>query len=428
MHCASCEKLLVSEFKNVPGVVDVEISQSRGEAEIYFEVEVPNFGEFKKIAQKFGYDASEEKMGGERKARFKMRDWLLGGFFAGVVLIIFALIQKLNLVPNIGIGQKTMDVGVAFLIGITASFSSCLAVVGAVVISFAEKYKTNGDNFYQNAVRPNLFFQAGRLMTFFTLGGVLGFVGGELSLNENFVAIFTIFVAFIMIWLGLNILGLLPSIANLGVHLPSGLTRRWDRLKASNHKFAPFLLGGLSFFLPCGFTQSMQIFALASGSFLDGALAMLIFALGTLPVLLVVGITASSTKQSRYSAFKVTAGILVIIFAIYTFNSGRALANFQSSHNSQIENNDSDFQEVRMSITRRGFEPSVINLEKGVPVRWIINGDGATGCTNKIIIPSLGISQDIHSGDNVVKFQADEAGQVPFSCWMGMVRGRFIVQ
>lgn len=65
--------------------------------------------------------------------------------------------------------------------------------------------------------------------------------------------------------------------------------------------------------------------------------------------------------------------------------------------------------------------------KKGVPVRWVIKGDNITGCTNKIIIPSLGISQALNAGDNIVRFTPNKAGEIPFSCWMGMVRGKFVV-
>ncbi|MBP6911491.1 sulfite exporter TauE/SafE family protein [Patescibacteria group bacterium] len=46
-----------------------------------------------------------------------------------------------------------------------------------------------------------------------------------------------------------------------------------------------------TFFLPCGFTQSMQVYTLSTGSFLAGGLTMLSFALGTLPMLLLLSVT-----------------------------------------------------------------------------------------------------------------------------------------
>ena len=81
-----------------------------------------------------------------------------------------------------------------------------------------------------------------------------------------------------------------------------------------------------------------------------------------------------------------------------------------------------------MHVTTQGFEPNVLKLKKGVPVRWVIKGDNITGCTSKIIVPSLNISQPLVSGDNIVEFTPQKAGEIPFSCWMGMVRGKFIVE
>ena len=60
MHCASCEKLLKSEFGEIPGVQSVKIDLKNGTADITYNQEF-NFSELKKTAQKFNYDAFEEK-------------------------------------------------------------------------------------------------------------------------------------------------------------------------------------------------------------------------------------------------------------------------------------------------------------------------------------------------------------------------------
>jgi plastocyanin domain-containing protein len=51
-----------------------------------------------------------------------------------------------------------------------------------------------------------------------------------------------------------------------------------------------------------------------------------------------------------------------------------------------------------------------------------------TSCTSKIIIPSLNITKSISSGQNVINFTPTaSSGEIPFSCWMGMVRGKFVI-
>jgi plastocyanin domain-containing protein len=90
--------------------------------------------------------------------------------------------------------------------------------------------------------------------------------------------------------------------------------------------------------------------------------------------------------------------------------------------------NNQNAQTVEMHVTSSGFSPATLTVKKGVPVRWVIKGDAVTGCTSKIIVPSLNISQNINQGDNVITFTPTQTGDIPFSCWMGMVRGKFIVQ
>jgi len=82
----------------------------------------------------------------------------------------------------------------------------------------------------------------------------------------------------------------------------------------------PILLGASTFFLPCGFTQSMQLYSLTTGNFINGAITMFVFALGTLPVLALISFASvklSSSLQSKL--FFKTAGFIVLFFALFNF-------------------------------------------------------------------------------------------------------------
>ncbi|OIN90234.1 hypothetical protein CO019_01475 [Candidatus Berkelbacteria bacterium CG_4_9_14_0_2_um_filter_42_30] len=436
MHCASCEKLLDSEFRKIAGIANIKINRADDSADIYYSDIQPHISEFQKIGKKYDYRISEQRLA-KISGSHTAWEWFWSISIALILLGLYKIFQNLGLFKGIAIGSKNISFGIAVLAGVVASLSSCLAVVGTVVIAFAEKYQTRGSDFYQTALKPNLQFHLGRLITFFLLGGVLGLLGGEINISGNFISIFTIIIAVVMAWLGLNILGILPSITDVGIKMPSVLTKNWHSLQQSEHKAAPYLLGGLTFFLPCGFTQSMQIFALASGSFLTGGLTLVLFALGTLPILMVVGTTASWAKSRRIEIVKKAAGILVVIFAISTFLSGYSLLGVKSgvvssSDDKQTAAEDKPIageQIVEMHVTASGFEPSILKVKKGVPVKWRIYGDDLTGCTNKIIIKSLNVKAELDSGENIVRFTAPEkAGTLNFSCWMGMVRGKFIVE
>lgn len=445
MHCPSCEKLLEGEFKNIPGVRGVQVNRKTDSADIFFAGEEPDFQKIRKTAEKFGYTVFENKSANsDAKSKAPLADWLKAGMIILVILFLYRIFQSAGIARGVNIGSASISYSVAFLVGLVASVSSCLAVVGAVVIAFSEKYQSDKKSFFESTVRPNFSFHIGRLGTFFILGGLLGAIGGELNISGNFISIYTIIIAVVMGWLGLNILGIAPSLSAAGIKMPKKFSARWEDLKRSEHKAAPFVLGGLTFFLPCGFTQSMQLFALASGSFLTGGLSLFLFALGTVPSLLVLGITASWTKNRGFSVLQKVAGSLILIFAIYTFNSGLALkgvhTNVVSSNNNKKVETKSDFSQVRnqdaseaqqivaMNVTSSGFEPSVFNIKQGVPVKWIINGVDVTGCTSTIIVPSYDISKSLKAGENIVQFTPKSKGNINFSCGMGMVRGKFVVE
>ena len=85
-------------------------------------------------------------------------------------------------------------------------------------------------------------------------------------------------------------------------------------------------------------------------------------------------------------------------------------------------------QTVEMRVKYSGWVPTTIHIKAGARITWNIWGDEVTSCTSRIVVPSLGISQALTSGKNVITFTAPAAaGTVPFACWMNMVRGQFIV-
>lgn len=233
-----------------------------------------------------------------------------------VILIAFFLLQRSGIV-NIGFGGG-LTPWTALLIGIIASVSSCLAVVGGLVLSLSAKVSQGA-----STKRPFLFFHIGRIGGFIILGGVLGAIGSALSISPSINAILGILVALVMVILGVNLLDVIHSAKRLQVSLPRHF---FDRVtKIENGFFAPLIIGAGTFFLPCGFTQSMQLAALSSGSFGSGLLIMGMFALGTLPVLALLSFGSFRFAHSRYaSMFFKTAGVVVIGLGVFALLSGFA--------------------------------------------------------------------------------------------------------
>jgi plastocyanin domain-containing protein len=89
---------------------------------------------------------------------------------------------------------------------------------------------------------------------------------------------------------------------------------------------------------------------------------------------------------------------------------------------------DDEVQTINMDVTRAGYSPNSFVSKKGVPVNWVINGVELTGCNNGIKVPKLNLDFDIRRGQQTIEFTPTEEGVIPWSCWMGMIQGRFIVK
>ncbi|MBU1202782.1 sulfite exporter TauE/SafE family protein [Patescibacteria group bacterium] len=430
MTCTSCEMLIKDVIKEASEVKYVNISHKKGTAEIGHGGEQLPWKEIISKIEEAGYSASFEPIK-SKKHKASFEQWLYAVLLLGGIYLVYKYLQWIGLLDWLNVDTSEINYSASFIIGIVASMSSCLVVVGAVVMSFATKYQASG-TFYDRNLKPHLLFHLGRLFTFFILGGVLGLIGSWVNISQNFTSWFTIFIALVLFWLALNILGFVPSLSTLGIRMPKKSMRVWKKLQQSEHVMAPIVLGAFTFFLPCGFTQSMQLFAMSSGSFIVGGMTMFLFALGTLPVLFGLGVATTRFKNMKTVVLQKTIGFVVFFFAFYTLSSGLALQgldiNFWHSNNISQVQNTSGTQIVNMVVDYSGYTPSVFKIQKGVPVKWLIDGQQVSGCTNQIIVPSLNIKQAINPGENIIEFIPQEEGTISFSCWMGMVRGKFIVE
>lgn len=76
-----------------------------------------------------------------------------------------------------------------------------------------------------------------------------------------------------------------------------------------------------------------------------------------------------------------------------------------------------------------GYHPSTIQVKKGTPVELTFKGGKNIGCGGTVVFKSLKISKEVATGKSVaIKFTPKEAGEIPFTCGMGMMKGTVIVK
>lgn len=312
-HCASCKILLEDILGEQDDITNVHVDLKKETIKV--ETEEQNTEELAKrltsLVQSSGYILSVEKSA--KKTKESNGIWKALPIGLGLIALFF-LLQKSGIL-NLGLGGQTTPI-TSFIIGLVASVSSCLAVVGGLVLSLSATVSKDA----VSDIQPMLLFHGGRLMSFAVLGGLLGLLGGAIGISFTFTALLGIVASLVMIVLGLNLVGLFEK---------SAITlspRFFSFFRTVEHKtIAPFLVGVGTFFLPCGFTQAMQVAALSSGSFLGGLLIMTAFALGTLPMLLLLSFGSASFAHSKHAPlFFTTAGVVVIGLGVFALLAGLA--------------------------------------------------------------------------------------------------------
>src|SRR3989344_1874691 len=90
--------------------------------------------------------------------------------------------------------------------------------------------------------------------------------------------------------------------------------------------------------------------------------------------------------------------------------------------------NENGIQIVNLGVANYNYDPSVITVEAGKPVRIVGNMNQLQGCLRAFSIPQLGLSKIFANGNNMLEFTPKQKGSFGFTCSMGMGTGTLIVQ
>jgi len=325
---------------------------------------------------------------------------------------------------------------VVFLLGLTAGISTCMALIGGLVLGlstrFAEKHPHLSG---KNKFIPHLYFNLGRISFFFIFGMVLGLFGSMTKISPFTSGLITLIASLYLLFLGLQTIKIFPKLDKYNIKIPSVVYEKlgFEHRNGKEYShFNSFLLGALTFFLPCGITQTVQIYALSTGDFLVSGLTMFFFALGTAPGLVGIGAVVSLFKGKYSETFYKIIGLIVILFAFTTIRSSLNLLGFSAAleqintpaANSSLNNG---VQVIKMTQNSGGYFPKSFVIKKGVPVKWIITSQDINNCASSIYSEELRIDKILVKGENVILFTPQKTGIIKFSCSMGMFNGYFEV-
>jgi sulfite exporter TauE/SafE/copper chaperone CopZ len=431
MTCAACRDKIERKLRNTAGVKSADVNYGAGIAVVTYDAHIVTQREIETVVEKLDYQILGD---GQRLPNgTKSLGALIIVLAAYMLLGHFGLSDVFNLFPAAEIG---MSYGALFLIGLLTSVH-CVAMCGGINLSQCLPQKDiSADNNGLRALRQSLLYNLGRIVSYTAVGGVVGALGAVITPTGVFRGAVALIAGVFMVVMGLNMLGIFPALRKFTPRLPQALTKAIG--SGTEETRSPLVVGLLNGLMPCGPLQSMQIYALSTGGVASGALSMLLFGLGTVP--LMFGIGAVSSVLSRKFARRATAAgaALVVVFGLSMFSQGWSLSGLPlvflpgpagvTVADGASSVTVADGYQFVGSTLLPGQYPAIA-VQSGLPVKWTINAPQGSinGCNSRMIIREYGIEHKFTAGENVIEFTPDRTGQFSYSCWMGMIRGTITV-
>jgi len=234
-----------------------------------------------------------------------------------------------------------LDLFLIAALGFLGSFGHCVGMCGPLTVAFSLSSQSENTNWWQQS-KFHVLLNLGRMLSYGLVGAAIGALGsilvegGQLagvgSELRQWIAIIT---GLMLILFGLRQINpnLLPRIPFLHPLLQGGLHNRLNtgmsKLSLQNTWYTPAMLGMTWGLMPCGFLYTAQIKAAQTGNMWMGAATMLAFGLGTFPMMLGVGVSASLiSKDKRSQLFRLGGWVTLAIGVITLLRTGDTMVDY----------------------------------------------------------------------------------------------------
>ncbi len=433
MTCVACQNKIEKKLSRTAGVKHAKVSYGKGTADITYDADIVALKDICSIIENLGYRVLT---GHEKQVSGKIR----------VIVLLIAIISLYIVLQHFGIinmlvpgrlAETNMSYGMLFVIGLITSVH-CVAMCGGINVSqcIPRVAKTADSKIRLGTFRAALLYNSGRVVSYTTVGFIVGALGSTFNFSNTLQGVLKLFAGIFMVIMGINMLDMFPWLRKLNPGMPKVFA---DKINSEKHRRkSPLIVGLLNGLMPCGPLQAMQIYALSTGNPLKGALSMLLFSMGTVPLMFGLGALSSALSKKFARKIMTTGAVLVVVLGLSMFSQGWNLSGFTlpgqliggegdvQSGNTDV-NTENDVQIIKSTLSP-GKYPN-ITVKDGIPVKWVINAPEGSinGCNYRMVIPEYGIEYSFSKGENVIEFTPSRVGEFRYTCWMGMISGTITV-
>lgn len=432
MHCSGCEGVIENTARRLPGVRRVKADYPTETVSLIFD---PAATTLKEVCAAIGQKGYRCLALDEAPAP---RNWprRLAAATIGVLGVICIILLDVRFISEGGAPDvsRHMGYGLIFTLGLLTGFH-CVGMCGGFVLSYSARDAALGRPAYWSHGR----YAIGKTLSYAGVGAMFGLLGAVVTFTPLLRGAAGIGAGVLVIIFGLNMLGLFAPLRKIRLKLPT--TLGLFRGASGSGLKGPLGVGVLNGFnIACGPLQAMYVMAAGTGSAVEGAKMLFVFGVGTLPVMLGFGFLTSLISGALTHRLLRASGVILILLGAVMINRGLILtgsgydlgslapAVISAKETAPLASvQDAGVQTIDMDVTQGGYSQTHFVLRKGVPVRWRVDGKEITTCNHRIVAPKLGLEFDVKEGPQVIEFTPTEAGVIPWSCWMGMLRGEFEV-
>ncbi|MDR2864145.1 MAG: sulfite exporter TauE/SafE family protein [Spirochaetaceae bacterium] len=434
MTCINCQSRIEKRLRETAGIQSAVVDYKAGKALISYDEESVTLNEIEQIIESLNYKLLKE---GEKTQPLRA----LG--FVFIIFAVYMLLRQLGfsaISGNFPLAEAGADYGVLLLIGLLTSVH-CVAMCGGINLSQCiTKHDVSKSVRRPVALVPAILYNGGRVISYTMTGVIVGALGSVITVTGAMQGFIQVAAGVFMIIMALNMLDIFPALRRITPHLPAFLANKINSQKAVNK--GPLFVGLLNGLMPCGPLQAMQLYALSTGSPLNGGLSMFFFSIGTVPLMFGVG-ALSSLLSKRFTALVLKVGaVMVAALGLTMLSNGWALGGFSFklpavyaaplTGGNAVPDNFQPLIENGVQIVNSKLSSGrypAITVQQGVPVRWIIDvpQGSLNGCNNRMVVREYGIEYKFKTGENIIEFTPEKAGKFSYSCWMGMIRSSITV-
>ncbi len=223
-----------------------------------------------------------------------------------------------------------LDFWLIFTLGFLGSFGHCVVMCGPLTVAFALSQQRQETSPWLSSLAFHFLLNLGRILSYGLVGAALGGVSQVLINGSQWAGIgsqlrqgIAIFTGLLLIWFGLrqikpDFLPILPLLHPLQGKLHQRLSSGMLKVSQQSAWWTPVVLGLCWGLIPCGFLYAAQLKAIETQNSWLGAVMMVGFGLGTMPMMLGVGVSASRLSASRRSQLFRLGGWVTLTIGVLT--------------------------------------------------------------------------------------------------------------